>query len=502
MPFQRSSGILLHPSSLPSRGGIGDFGPAAYQFIDFLAAARQKMWQVLPLGPTGMGNSPYSSTSAFAGNPLLVSLELLAQTGWIGADRLSQLPAPNERVDFAAVQAIKMPLLREAARNFLKNASAEDRERFGRFCAENRNWLDGFVLFDVLRQRHNATSWSSWPRELERRDPVVLEKLRKEAGEELEIERVIQFAFFEQWNALRQACHAKGIHIVGDIAIFVSYDSADVWTHPDIFYLKADRQPEFVAGVPPDAFSKTGQRWGNPVYRWEVLKSRGYDWWVERIRGALKTCDILRLDHFRGFEQYWQIPAGHPTAEHGRWVPGPGDDLFHALRQHLGELPFIAEDLGHITPEVHALRERLNIPGMKVLQFGFSDPGAHMYLPHRYDANSVVYTGTHDNDTTVGWWRNHASEAERAAASAYLGGASDGQNHWSGIHWSLMRAAATSVASLCLVPMQDALGLGSEARMNIPSHADGNWGWRLLANQLTPELAKQLAELTVVTDRA
>ena len=324
MPFQRSSGILLHPSSLPSRGGIGDFGPAAYQFIDFLAAARQKMWQVLPLGPTGMGNSPYSSTSAFAGNPLLVSLELLAQAGWIGADRLSPLPAPNERVDFAAVQATKMPLLREAARNFLKNASAEDRERFGRFCAENRNWLDGFVLFDVLRQRHNATSWSSWPRELVRRDPVVLEKLRKEAGEELEIERVIQFAFFEQWNALRQACHAKGIHIVGDIAIFVSYDSADVWTHPDIFYLKADGQPEFVAGVPPDAFSKTGQRWGNPVYRWEVLKSRGYDWWVERIRGALKTCDILRLDHFRGFEQYWQIPAGHPTApaaqyaSHGR----------------------------------------------------------------------------------------------------------------------------------------------------------------------------------------
>jgi len=497
MAFQRSSGILLHPSSLPSRGGIGDFGPAAHQFVDFLAASRQKVWQVLPLGPTGMGNSPYSSTSAFAGNPLLVSLELLAQAGWIAAERLSQLPGPGERVDFEAVQALKMPLLREAARNFLGHAKAHERERFERFCGENQSWLDGFVLFDVLRQRHNAASWSSWPGELVRRDPAVLEKIRSEAAEELEIERVIQFAFFEQWSALRQACHAKGIHMVGDIAIFVSYDSADVWTHPDIFYLKPDGQPEFVAGVPPDAFSKTGQRWGNPLYRWDVLKARDYDWWVERIRGALKTCDILRLDHFRGFEQYWQIPATHPTAEHGRWMPGPGDDLFNALRRHLGELPFIAEDLGFITPEVHALRERLNIPGMKVLQFGFSDPGAHMYLPHRYDANCVVYTGTHDNDTTVGWWRNGASEAERAAVKAYLGGASDGQ-----IHWSLIRAAATSIAGLCLIPMQDALGLGSEARMNIPSHADGNWAWRLVPNQLTPEVARELAELTVVTDRA
>jgi len=497
MPFQRSSGILLHPSSLPSRGGIGDFGPAAYQFVDFLAAARQKVWQVLPLGPTGMGNSPYSSTSAFAGNPLLVSLELLAQAGWIGNERLSQLPSPSERVDFEAVKALKMPLLREAARNFLGHASPQDRERFGHFRAENQNWLDGFVLFDVLRQRHHAASWSSWPRELVRRDAATLEKIRSDAAEELEVERVIQFAFFEQWNALRRACHAKGIQIVGDIAIFVSYDSADVWTHPDIFYLKPDGHPEFVAGVPPDAFSKTGQRWGNPVYRWEVLKARGYDWWVERIRGALKTCDILRLDHFRGFEQYWQIPAGDATAEHGRWMPGPGDDLFNALRHHLGELPFIAEDLGFITPEVHALRERLSIPGMKVLQFGFSDPGAHMYLPHRYDANCVVYTGTHDNDTTVGWWRNGASEAERAAVKAYLGDGSGEQ-----IHWALVRAAATSIAGLCLLPMQDALGLGSEARMNIPSHADGNWAWRLMPHQLTPEVAKQLAELTVVSDRA
>lgn len=497
MPFPRSSGILLHPSSLPSRGGIGDFGPAAYEFIDFLAASRQKVWQVLPLGPTGIGNSPYSSTSAFAGNPLFISLELLAERGFIAKDRIAFDAAPSAQVDFAAVQAHKMPLLREAASNFVRQATAEQRAAFDRFCEENRYWLDGFVLFDVLRQRNGLKTWSSWPAGLIRREPAAIDRIRTEAAAELESERVIQFFFFEQWSALRNAARTKGIAIVGDIAIFVSYDSADVWTHPDIFYLRSDAQPEFVAGVPPDAFSKTGQRWGNPLYRWEALKQRGYDWWVERIRGTLRTCDIIRLDHFRGFEKYWEIPAADTTAERGRWMPGPGDDLFNALRHHLGELPFIAEDLGFITPEVHALRERLRVPGMKVLQFGFSDPGAHMYLPHRYESNCVVYTGTHDNDTTLGWWRNIATDVERAAAKAYLGCVSDGE-----IAWSLIRAAETSAADIAIIPMQDALGLGSEARMNIPSHADGNWTWRLLPGQLTPTLAQRLAELAVVTDRA
>ena len=497
MPFQRSSGILLHPSSLPSRGGIGDFGPAAYEFLDFLAAARQKLWQVLPLGPTGIGNSPYSSTSAFAGNPLLISLELLAEHGFLAKDRLASPFKPVAQVDFAAVQSYKMPLLRDAARNFLANANPEQRNAFQRFRDENRYWLDGFVLFDVLRQRYKEATWSSWAPELIHREPAALDRVRHEAAADLDCERVIQFFFFEQWSALRSACHSKGIQIVGDIAIFVSYDSADVWTHPDIFYLRSDSQPEFVAGVPPDAFSKTGQRWGNPLYRWGALQQRGYDWWVERIRGTLRTCDIVRLDHFRGFEKYWEIPATDPTAERGRWMPGPADDLFNALRHHLGEVPFIAEDLGFITPEVHALRERLRVPGMKVLQFGFSDPGAHMYLPHRYDSNSVVYTGTHDNDTTMGWWRNGASEAERAAAAAYLACAGDGD-----IPWALIRAAETSVADLCIVPIQDVLGLGSEARMNVPSHADGNWRWRLLPDQLTSGLAQKLAELTLVSDRA
>jgi 4-alpha-glucanotransferase len=390
-----------------------------------------------------------------------------------------------------------MPLLREAARNFLAQAGTEQRTAFQRFRDENSYWLDGFVLFDVLRQRYKEATWSSWAPEFIRREAAALDRVRAEAASELDGERVIQFFFFEQWSALRAACHSKGIAVVGDIAIFVSYDSADVWTHPDIFYLRADAQPEFVAGVPPDAFSKTGQRWGNPLYRWQVLKQRGYDWWVERIRGTLRTCDIIRLDHFRGFEKYWEIPAAHPTAERGRWMPGPGDDLFSALRHHLGELPFIAEDLGFITPEVHALRERQRIPGMRVLQFGFSDPGAHMYLPHRYDSNSVVYTGTHDNDTTLGWWRNGTSDVERAAATAYLACASE-----SDMPWALIRAAETSVADIAIIPLQDSLGLGSEARMNIPSHADGNWRWRLLPDQLTPALAQRLAELAVVSDRA
>ncbi|HEV2113466.1 MAG TPA: 4-alpha-glucanotransferase, partial [Terriglobales bacterium] len=388
------------------------------------------------------------------------------------------------------------PLLREAARNFLQQATSQQHAAFDRFREENRYWLDGFVLFDVLRQLYQEKTWSGWAPEHIRREAAALDRVRHEAAAELDCECAIQFFFFEQWSALRNACHSKGIHIVGDIAIFVSYDSADVWAHPDIFYLRSDAQPEFVAGVPPDAFSKTGQRWGNPLYRWDVLKQRGYDWWVERIRGTLCTCDVIRLDHFRGFEKYWEIPAADPTAERGRWMPGPGDDLFNALRHHLGELPFIAEDLGFITPEVHALRERLRIPGMKVLQFGFSDPGAHMYLPHRYESNSVVYTGTHDNDTTLGWWRKGTSEAERTAAKAYLGCVSEGE-----VAWSLIRAAETSVADICIVPMQDALGLGTEARMNIPSHADGNWRWRLLPGQLTPALAQKLAELARVSDR-
>lgn len=496
MSLQRSSGILLHPTSLPARGGIGDLGPAAHDFVRFLAQSRQGLWQVLPLGPTGAGDSPYSSISAFAGNPLLVSLERLAERGWIDGDRLKTLSDAFSPVDYEKVRALKLPLLWEAAESFLRSDNDSARQRFRQFREENAWWLEDFVLFEVLRRKHKGETWSSWEPSLVRREPEALRKVQVELGRELEVAAAIQFAFFEQWRALRQACSYHGIRIVGDVAIFVSYDSADVWCHPELFHLDSNFLPTVVAGVPPDAFSQTGQRWGNPLYRWDILKARGYDWWVQRMRWTFAQCDIVRIDHFRGFEKYWEIPAADPTAISGRWQPGPGDDLFHAMRPALGDLPFIAEDLGFITPEVHALRERLQIPGMRVLQFGFGNPGAHLYLPHRYPTNTVVYTGTHDNDTMVGWWRSGATEGERDAVKAYFGPKADQE-----IHWTFVQAAATSVADVCIVPLQDVLGLGSEARMNVPSRSDGNWRWRYQPGALHPDATERLAALAAVSDR-
>ena len=496
MSLKRSSGILLHPTSLPSRGGIGDLGPAAHDFVRFLAQARQGLWQILPLGPTGAGNSPYSSVSAFAGNPLLVSLERLAESGWIDHDRVRTLPDASSAVDYEKVRGMKMPLLKEAAANFLQRGKTSAQQKFQQFRKENGWWLEDYVLFEVLRRKHKGETWSSWEPELARRQPEALQKARAELGSELEFAAAIQFAFFEQWRALRQACARHGIRIVGDVAIFVNYDSADVWCHPEIFYLDSNLQPTVVAGVPPDAFSATGQRWGNPLYRWDALKSRGYDWWIQRMRWTFTQCDIVRIDHFRGFEKYWEIPAGHPTAINGRWQPGPGDDFFHTVRAALGDRQFIAEDLGFITPEVLALRERLQMPGMRVLQFGFGNPGAHIYLPHRYPTNTVVYTGTHDNDTMVGWWRSGATEAEREAVRSYFGLKAEQE-----IHWTFVHAATTSVADLCIVPLQDVLGLGSEARMNTPSRSDGNWRWRCQPGALSSQLAERLAALATVADR-
>jgi len=494
MPLPRLTGILLHPVSLPSRGGIGDFGPAAYEFLDFLATARQGLWQVLPLGPPANGDSPYSSTSAFAGNPLLISLERLAERGWIEAACLKTLPDSAGPVNYDEVRERKMPLLHEASRRFVKSAPSPARTRFDQFCAQNGWWLEDFVLYDSLRDRYQKQSWNHWPADLARREPAALEKARAELAEETNVRRVIQFFFYEQWRALRSYCAQKSIRIVGDIAIFVDYDSADVWANPHLFRLKDDLSPEFVSGVPPDAFSATGQRWGNPLYNWDAMRARGYKWWVERLRWTTQTCDFIRLDHFRGFAQFWEIPASEPTAINGRWVDGPGDALFMKLQQELGGLPFFAEDLGYITPDVVALRERLRIPGMAVLQFGFGDAGAHIYLPHRLTPDRVVYTGTHDNDTTVGWWQS-ASDGERRAAETYLGPLEDG------INWALIRAAQTSCASMSVIPLQDALGLGSEARLNTPSKQTGNFRWRYAAGSLTPELAARLAALAEVTDR-
>ena len=494
MLSQRSAGILLHPTSLPSLGGIGDLGPEAYAFADFLASSGLGLWQVLPLSPPGMGNSPYSAISAFAANPLLISLERLAERGWLEQEKIKKLPPSRARVDFEETKACKMPLLQGAAQNFLERGNG-DRGRFEEFKRDHAWWLEDFVLFDVMRQVHRGTTWSSWPGELARREAEGLHKFGVEHQRELEVERAIQFAFFEQWRSLRQYCRQRGIRIVGDVAIFVNYDSADVWRNRDLFFLDEQLQPTVVAGVPPDAFSETGQRWGNPLYRWDVCRSLGYDWWIQRMKCALETCDIVRLDHFRGFESYWEIPANEPTAVHGRWVPGPRDDLFHALRASLGDLPFIAEDLGLITEEVHALRERLGVPGMKVLQFGFGDPGAHIYLPQNFELNCVVYTGTHDNDTTAGWWKSSASKEERRHAATYFGEPKDG------MHWAFIRAALASVARLAIVPLQDVLGLGSEARMNTPSLSNGNWRWRYSKTALTDGLAEKLAVLSSVTDR-
>jgi 4-alpha-glucanotransferase len=492
----RASGILLHPTSLPARGGIGDLGPAAYEFVDFLAAARQGLWQILPLHPPGLGNSPYSAISAFAGNPLLVSLERLAERRWIERKRLASLPEQVRDVNYDYVRATKLPLLREAAQNFLEHANGSARARYQRFCAESAWWLEDFVLFEALRRRYQSEAWNRWPQEIARREPGALQRTRDELRTELDLGRVIQFAFFEQWRALHSYGRARAIRIIGDVAIFVNFDSADVWVHRDIFRLDDHLEPEVVAGVPPDAFSVTGQRWGNPLYRWDVLQQRGYDWWIQRMRWAAEMCDIVRLDHFRGFEKNWEIPASAPTAVHGRWVDGPKDDLFHALRNALGGLPFIAEDLGFITAEVHALRQRLQIPGMRVMQFGFGNPGAHIYLPHKFEPNTVVYTGTHDNDTTIGWWNTMATPDERRAVEAYFGIGSEGVN------WAFIRAAEGSVARCAIIPLQDVLGLDSSGRMNTPSLSDGNWAWRYQPDALAKELAERMAKLVEVADRA
>jgi len=497
MLFPRAAGILLHPTSLPSRGGIGDFGPAAYRFVDSLASARQGLWQVLPLGPLGYGNSPYSSISAFAGNPLLISLERLASHGWIDSAKLSTFSSASSEcgaVEYDHAFASKMPLLFEAGRNFISSAGAGARERFEQFRSENGWWLDDFVLFDALRAQQKLASWNAWPAELADREADALEGARKTLADDLKIRSALQFAFYEQWQGLRRYCAQRSIRIVGDVAIFVNYDSADVWRHRDLFRMNRNNEPDYVSGVPPDFFSKTGQRWGNPLYRWDVMKAQGYEWWIQRLRWATRNCDYVRLDHFRGFDQFWEIPAGDLTAVNGRWVDGPRDDLFHKLREALGGLPFFAEDLGHITPEVHALRERLKIPGMAVLQFGFGDEGAHMYLPHRA-AGKVIYTGTHDNDTTAGWWRSGVADHERRNVEAYLGRCDDG------IQWAFIRAAQSSVADLCLIPLQDVLGLGSDARMNTPSLHGGNWKWRFAPGQFTADFASRLAHLAEVTDR-
>jgi 4-alpha-glucanotransferase len=497
MNQDRMCGVLLHVTSLPSYGGVGDFGPAAYAFVDFLATAKQRLWQVLPLGPTGYGSSPYSALSAFAGNPLLISLERLADDGWIARERLQGLPGHEGPADFAAATTQKLPLIEEAAANFLDHATDDTRARFQKYCQDNMSWLPDYAMFNVLRRKFGYVSWIDWPTDLALRKHDALTAVLTEHGRELAIEQAVQFFFDEQWCALRTYCKARDIRILGDVAIFVNYDSADVWTHPEIFELDEQRRMVRVSGVPPDYFSANGQRWGNPLYKWGELRERGFDWWVARVRRTLTLYDMIRLDHFRGFEAYWSIAADEPTAINGQWVKAPGQELFQRLKDVFGELPFVAEDLGLITPEVDELREHFGMPGMRILQFGFGDRNSHLYLPHKFVPNTVVYTGTHDNDTTLGWWKDGVSAEERTYAQIYLGAIKeDGE-----IVRAMMRTAAESVANLCIFPLQDVLGLGSEARMNTPAAGEGNWTWRYAQGALDPEFAAQLAALMEMTDR-
>jgi 4-alpha-glucanotransferase len=493
MKFERSAGILLHPTSLPAAHGIGDLGPAAYRWVEWLSEAGCKLWQVLPLSPTGYGDSPYQCFSAFAGNPYLISPDFLLRDGWLHSnDLIEKTDWPPERVDYGRLIPWKLNLLERAYRRFASDPGPA-RADFEHFCARNAAWLEDFALFMALKEAHGGGSWDGWPAPVRQREPSALAAAAERHADALRRFKFYQFLFFRQWTDLRAFANRRGVRIIGDIPIFVAYDSADVWAHPDLFYLDAQGRPTVVAGVPPDYFSPTGQLWGNPLYRWDVHKGTGYQWWLARLRAVLEMVDIIRLDHFRGFAGYWEVPAGETTAVNGRWAAGPGADFFEALQQNLGDLPLLAEDLGEITPDVVELRDRFGLPGMKILQFAFTGPD-NPFLPHHYTPHCVVYTGTHDNDTARGWYES-APESEKDFARRYLG--IDGNN----FAWDLIRTAWRSVAVFALAPMQDFLNLGTEARMNFPSRLGGNWEWRMPEAALTSPLQQALRDLNTLYSR-
>jgi 4-alpha-glucanotransferase len=497
----RSAGILLHPTSLPGRFGIGEIGPAADRWLERLAQMGQRQWQILPLGPTGFGDSPYQTLSTFAGNPLLISFDLLREDGLVEAARLDALPQlPADHVAFGDVIGTRLSLLHEVASGFTVRASPPLRAAFEEFLADARWWLDDYALFVSLKAHFAGRTWTDWPADVAGRDPGVLAAAARELSEPINHARVGQFLFHEHWRRLRIRATALGISIIGDLPIFVAHDSADVWCRPDLFALAPDGKPTVVAGVPPDYFSQTGQRWGNPLYRWEVHEADGFAWWISRLRQVFSLVDVLRIDHFRGFAACWEIPAECPTAEQGRWGSGPGRRLFDAAAAALGPRPIIAEDLGVITPDVEALRDELGFPGMRILQFAFADDEAETERPDRYPANAVVYTGTHDNDTTLGWYRSEPGQdstrtpeqvaAEQHRVRTYL--SCDGGE----IHWDMIGLALRTPANTAIVPLQDVLGLGSEARMNVPGRPWGNWQWRFGWEQLRPEAEERLENLT------
>jgi 4-alpha-glucanotransferase len=507
MDYPRASGILLHPTSLPGPFGIGDLGKEAEAFVDFLSSTGQRYWQTLPLGPSGSSDSPYQARSSLAGNTLLVSPERLLRDGLLAREDLTDIPDfPDDRVAFKRVRPFKRGLLARAYERFRKGSAAALSAEFDEFCRCHAAWLDDYALYRAIRDASGGTVWNRWDKGLARRDPAALRDARERLSDQVEAEKFSQFLFFRQWASLRNYCRQRGIRILGDVPIFVAHDSADVWTLPAQFKLASDGSPRVMAGVPPDYFSPTGQVWENPVYDWDRMKADGFPWWIARIRTTLELVDVARIDHFRGFLAYWEIPGGDRTAERGQWVPAPGRELFEALRLALGDLPLVAEDLGTITPDVDALRDACGFPGTRVLQFAFAEDSTGRDLPHNYPRNVVAYTGTHDNNTVVGWLGSRAGEdstrsEEQVRRECELALKYVGCRDRNEIHWDFIRAIFASVAHTAIVPIQDVLGLGSEARMNVPGTRTGNWAWRLRPGSISDEACARLREMTELHGR-
>jgi 4-alpha-glucanotransferase len=499
--FKRASGVLLHPTSLPGNYGIGSLGKEAYQFIDTLVMAKQSIWQICPLGPTGYGDSPYQCFSAYAGNPYLIDLESLVSDKLLTRDELADLAAlPHDKVDFGVLIPLKIQALRTAYKRFLEKIQKTDptsrltAEQFERFSHEERDWLEDYSLFMVIKDKFGGVSWDQWPEEYRKRDWQALGTLRDELAGEIRFHKFLQFEFFRQWRAIRSYANNNGIQIIGDMPIFIAYDSADSWSHPEVFLFDEEGRPSHVAGVPPDYFSATGQLWGNPLYDWDHLRKTNFRWWIDVLKDKLSMYDLIRIDHFRGFSAYWAVPYGDTTAVNGQWVPAPGKELFTAVKEEIGDAPIIAEDLGVITPDVKDLIEFCGFPGMKVLQFAFDSGEENDHLPHTADPNSLMYTGTHDNDTVIGWYAN-APERDKDYARRYL------KTNGREIHWDFIQAAMASVSSLAVFPLQDILGLGTEARFNFPGTLGNNWNWRMPRGSFNRRLVERLAELTELYGR-
>lgn len=495
---KRSAGILLHPTSLPSNFGIGDFGKDAYRFIDFLADSKQKLWQVLPLGPTSFGDSPYQCLSAFAGNPLLISFEKLIEDGIVSDKIIRDTPNfPDDKVIYGEVINFKFDVLKRIFYEFVERKEQSLNKLFEEFCINEKHWLDDYALFIAIKNHFDGRPWNEWDEDIAQRSDKAIKHYQKKLSKEIEFNRFVQFLFFHQWFELKSYANSKGIKVIGDLPIFVAFDSADVWVNRHLFEVSHDGKPLFIAGVPPDYFSPTGQRWGNPHYKWELMEKDDYKWWRERIASLLKMTDIIRIDHFRGFYNYWKIPGDAPTAEKGEWVLGPGEKFFSTLEKYFGKLPIIAEDLGILVPEVYQLRDKFNFPGMKILQFAFGSNGENKFLPHNHLTNCVVYTGSHDNDTTLGWWYSIQNDGTDTKEFFLTYSGSDGKD----ICKDIIRLAYSSVANTVIIPLQDFLRLGSEARMNFPGKPDGNWAWRFKWDKITKDLIDEINNLVLVFER-